>query len=114
MIGKMSPELKQKYEFVPQAIVKHSPAFFAARGIAFTSDVDDINTFQVAELELSQDHLPFALMRHEGTPPDETEVYLPAMIPLAEISAVIGRILSEFDLPPAAIAWQRQSIDTPY
>jgi hypothetical protein len=97
---------------VPQAILKRPPAFFAAKGIEFRTELDDLNEYQVAELAL--DDLPFALMRHAGTPPDETEVYLPDNVPLSHLSEAIGRILKELDLPSAVIGWQRQTTDKPY
>lgn len=73
MIGEMNPKVRERFEFVPQAIVKQPPAFFMRRGVAFRTGVDDLNEFKVAELTI--DGTPFALIRHEGTPPDETEVY---------------------------------------
>lgn len=112
MIAKMDPKARGKHEFVAQAILKQPPAFFVAKGIAFRTELDDLNEYQVAELAL--DGLPFALMRHEGTPLDETEVYLPDSIPLSDVSDVIGHILKELDLPSAAISWQRHRADTPY
>ncbi len=112
MISKMDPRLRQKYEFVPQAILKQPPAFFIGRGISFRTDLDDLNGYQVAELTL--DDVPFALMRHEGTPPDETEVCLPDIIPLERVSEVISLILKELDLSPSMTTWQRQRTDTPF
>ncbi len=112
MISKMDPRLRQKFAFVPQAILKQPPAFFIGRGISFRTDLDDLNEYQVAELTV--DNLPFALMRHEGTPPDETELHLPDVIPLERVSEVISRILKELDLSSSAIIWQRQKTDTPF
>jgi hypothetical protein len=113
MIVGMHPQAKQRYEFVPQAILKRPPAFFGARGISFRTDTDDLNNYQVAELSIDGE-LPFALMRHEGTPVDETEVYLPDEIPLEDIPRVIARILKELDLVATAVKWQRERADTPY
>ena len=93
-------------EFVPQAILSRSPAFFTGFGIVFRSGVDDLNKFEVAELRL--EGVPIALMRHEGTPPDETEVYLPETIPLARVGPIIRLIMREYDLPPSALRWQRE------
>jgi hypothetical protein len=111
MIGAMDPTVLETMEFVAQAILKRPPAYFAARGIAFREGLDDLNEYQIAELAV--DNVPFALMRHEGTPPDETAVYLPDSIPVGDLPNVIGRILAEFDLPQAAVSWRRQSADTP-
>jgi hypothetical protein len=112
MITPMSPGIREQYEFVPQAILKKSPAFFIARGIAFQKQLDDLNFYQVAELSL--DAIPFALMRHEGAPVDETEVYLPDTVPLRSVPAVIGQILKELDLPSSIVAWQRETADSPF
>src|SRR5271167_1235644 len=108
----MDPIVREKYEFVPQAILKRSPAFFANQGIKFRSGVDDLNVFQVAELSL--DDVPFALMRHEGTPLDETQVYLPDVIPIGRLPEIINRILAALDLSAAALAWRRERTDTPF
>ena len=113
MIATMDPRTKERHEFVPQAILKKSLAFFTERGICFRTDIDDLSEFQVAELSLDGD-LPFALMRHEGAPADETEIYLPDTIPLADIPLVIGRILKELDLSTASVKWQRQRADRPF
>lgn len=113
MIARMDPQTRERYEFVPQAILKRPPSFFWEKGISFRTDTDDLNDYQVAELSLNGD-IPFALMRHEGTPSDETEVYLPDSIPLQEIPHVIGRILRELDLAFTAVKWQRQRADTPF
>jgi hypothetical protein len=112
VIAEMDPTVREKYEFVPQAILKRSPAFFANRGIKFREGLDDLNIFQVAELSL--ENLPFALMRHEGTPLDETQVYLPNVIPIERLPEIINRILAEFDLSAAALAWRREGADTPF
>jgi hypothetical protein len=111
MIAKMDPHTRERHEFVAQAILKQPPSFFARRGVSFQSGTDDLNAFQVAELVV--DDIPFALMRHEGIPRDETEVYLPDNIPLNRIATVIGCILREFGLPATAIRWQRRRSDTP-
>ena len=64
MIATMDPRVRERYEFIPQAILRRPPAFFAAQGISFRNDTDDLNDYQVAELALDGE-LPFALMRHE-------------------------------------------------
>jgi len=107
----MDPQTRQRYEFIPQAILVRPPAFFAARGIPFRRDSDDLNDYEVAELLLDGE-LPFALMRHEGTPADETELYLPDAIPLDDVPAVLQRILRELDLTGQAVKWRRQPADT--
>ncbi len=112
MISRLDPATARDYEFVPQAIVKRSPAFFVDRGILFRADVDDLNEFQVAELAV--DDLPFALLRHEGTPPDETTVYLPTTVSLERVPDVIALILRQFDLPAGAIGWHRRTPDSPF
>jgi hypothetical protein len=112
VIAEMDPTAREQHEFVPQAILKRSPAFFAGRGIKFRNGLDDLNVFQVAEL--SVDSLPFALMRHEGTPQDETQVYLPTDIPIDRLPDIIARILAELDLSAAALAWCRERADTPF
>jgi hypothetical protein len=112
MITQMNPKVRNSHEFVPQAIVKRPPAFFIGRGVSFRTAVDDLNEFKVAELII--DGTPFALMRHEGTPADETEVYFPDNIPLSEVTGVLFRILKEFDISPANIGWVRKSLETPY
>lgn len=112
MIAEMDPTSREKYEFVPQAILKRSPAFFAHRGIKFRDGLDDLNTFQVAELSLGD--LPFALMRHEGTPLNETTVYLPNVIPIERIPEIIDSILAELDLSAAAVEWRRERAGTPF
>jgi hypothetical protein len=112
VIAEMDPAVREKYEFVPQAILRRSPAFFADRGIKFRKDLDDLNIFQVAELSLGD--LPFALMRHEGTPLDETEVYLPSIIPIERIPEIIDSILAELGLSAAAVGWRRERADTPF
>ncbi len=110
MIGAMDPTALATFEFVPQAILKRPPTYFIARGISFRPGLDDLNEYQIAELAV--DDVPFALMRHEGTPPDETAVYLPDSIPFGHLPGIISRILMEFDLPPAAVSWQRQGAHT--
>jgi hypothetical protein len=112
MIAEMDPAIREKYEFVPQATLKRAPAFFAGQGIKFRNGLDDLNVFQVAELSL--DNLPFALMRHEGTPLDETQVYLPNVIPIERLPEIIARILAELDLSEAALSWHRERADTPF
>jgi hypothetical protein len=112
MIAAMDPKVRDTCEFVPQAIIARPPAYFAARGISFRTGLDDLNTFHVAELAL--DDVPFALMRHEGTPIDETEVHLPDTIPPGRVPSIIDRILKELDLTTAAVQWQRDRVDTPY
>lgn len=109
----MNPRSRSQYEFVPQAILNRAPDFFGRMGVDFRKDIDDLNEYQVAELALDGE-VPFALMRHEGTPFDETEVYLPEAIPLDQVPSIIGRILREFDLSSAAVKWQRQRSDTPF
>jgi hypothetical protein len=106
MIGAMDPKTRDDCEFVAQAIIKRPPAYFIAKGVSFGSGLDDLNEYQVAELVL--DDVPFALMRHEGTPVDETQVYLPDSMPPSHVTAFVGRILRELDLPPSAVSWQRQ------
>jgi hypothetical protein len=113
VIAPMDRRTRERYEFVPQAILEKSPAFFTARGISFRKDTDDLNDYQVAELALGGE-LPFALMRHEGTPVDETEVYLPDVIPLDDIPSVLRRILKELDLSVSVVRWWRRSADTPF
>ena len=112
MIRAMDPITRDQHEFVVQAIVGRSPAYFAKQGVRFHSDVDDLNSYEVAELSL--DDLPFALMRHDGTPPDETEVYLPDYIRIEMLPAVLERILAAFDLHANAVKWQRQSMTAPW
>lgn len=111
MVTSMETRPRTDQEFVTQAILKKPPAFFAARGIAFSLDVDDLNTYEVAALAL--DNLPFALMRHAGTPSDETEILLPDTIPLEKVPDIVHRILAEFALPPSLIGWIRTRTDTP-
>lgn len=111
MITSREPRLRPDQEFVAQAILKKPPAFFAARGVTFASEVDDLNTYEVAALAL--DNLPFALMRHAGTPADETEILLPDTIPLDKLPDIVHRILAEFALPPSLIGWMRTRTDTP-
>ncbi len=101
-----------QYEFVPQAILKRSPAFFAGQGIRSESGLDDLNAYQVAELCLGD--LPFMSMRHDGTPADETEVRLPDSVSLDRVANAVGRILAAFLLPADAIGWIRQRADTPF
>ena len=98
---------------MPQAILKRSPAFFGARGISFRSDTDDLNDYQVAELSLDG-ALPFALMRHEGTPVDETEVYLPDFIPSNDVPVVLRRILIALGLSGGEVEWRRRAAETPF
>jgi hypothetical protein len=105
MIGTMDPRTRDDCEFVAQAIINRPPAYFIARGVSFSPGSDDLNVYQVAELVL--DDVPFALMRHEGTPADETQIYLPDSMPPSRVPAVVGRILHELGLPPAAVSWQR-------
>ncbi len=111
MIGAMDPKALAKSEFVPQAILSRPPDWFAARGVAFRDGLDDLNEYQVAELAV--DDVPFALMRHAGTPPDETVIYLPDSISAGRVPDVIGRILKEFGLPAAALGWQRHNAGSP-
>jgi hypothetical protein len=89
MIATMDPRTKDRYEFVPQAILNRSPAFFGTKGLCFRTEIDDLNEYQIAELAID-DNLPFALMHHKGTPADETEVYLPDVIPPAEVRRQSG------------------------
>jgi len=112
MISTMARDAIATHEFVPQAILNLPPAFFIEKGISFRSGLDDLNSYQVAELVL--DDVPFALLRHEGTPADQTEVYLPDSIPLIDVAAMIRRILNELDLPASAIRWQRRDSATPF
>lgn len=113
MIGAMDKRARERHEFVVQAILSRPPTFFGTRGISFRKDVDDLNDYQVAELSLDDD-LPFALMRHEGTPPDETEVYLPDSIPLEQLDATLQRILKALDLSIKEVRWHRRKADTPF
>lgn len=116
MIVKMQPGFEREYEFVPQAIISRSPAFLSNRGISFRTDVDDLNIFQVAELSFNSSffgrEVPFAFMHHEGTPENETEVYLPSTIPLSNISEILRLILADLDLPFEAVSWQRRMEET--
>jgi hypothetical protein len=106
MTAKVDSRSSAGHEFVPQAILGRPPAFFAAFGVVFQPGLDDINEFEVAELRL--EGVPVALMRHEGTPADETEVYLPNTIPSARVGSIIRLIMREYDLPPTALRWQRE------
>jgi hypothetical protein len=112
MIGEMDPETREKYEFVPQAIIQRAPAFFSERGIKFETGLDDLNVYQIAELTM--DDLPFALMRYDGTPSDETAIYLPDIIAIEQLPEIINKILTELDLPMAALGWRRERADTPF
>jgi hypothetical protein len=112
MIAEMDPETREKYEFVPQAIIKRPPAFFSEQGIRFETGLDDLNVYQVAELTI--DDLPFALMRHEGTPSDETTIYLPDIIAIEQLQDIINEILTALDLPIDALGWRRERADTPF
>jgi hypothetical protein len=112
MIGEMDPETREKYEFVPQAIIKRPPAFFSERGIKFETGLDGVNVYQVAELTM--DDLPFALMRHDGTPSDETTIDLPDIIAIEQLPEIINKILTELDLPMAPPGWFRERADTPF
>lgn len=118
MIEGMRSEPTNTLEFVPQAIISRSPAFLSARGIEFRTDHDDLHEFQVAELSLSDPSLreavPFALMRHAGTPVDETEVYLPDGVPLAHLTSLLSLILRDLELNPEEISWRRESMETAY
>jgi hypothetical protein len=109
VIGWLAPETRNDWEFAPQAIVKRPPAFFVALGISFRTGLDDLNEYQVAELVLDGG-LPFALMRHHGTRPDETEICLPDSVRIEDVPHELGRILKELDLPEAAVAWRRFAV----
>jgi hypothetical protein len=41
-------------------------------------------------------------------------VYLPDVIPLDDIPAVLRRILKELDLSVSVVRWWRRSADTPF
>lgn len=112
MISAMQPQVREQNEFVPQAILKRPPSFFVRRGITFSADTDDIHAYEVASLTL--DGTPFALLRHEGTPADETEVLLPDTIPLNQVQPIVQRIVRELNLPLSAICWLRVRSDTPF
>lgn len=118
MIVKMPPGLGREYEFVPQAIIARSPTFLSSRGVSFRTDVDDLNVFHVAELFLNSSQfesgIPFAFMRHEGTPENETEVYLPSIIPLSDISKILRLILADLDLSFEVVSWQRRLEETAF
>jgi hypothetical protein len=109
----MSRQEATRYHFVPQAILKQSPAFFAAKGLCFHAGHDDLDEFEVAELSLDEKR-PFALLIYRGTPEYETMVFPPNRFSTQEIPALIGDIVSAFGLAAAAVTWQRSRTDTPY
>lgn len=51
--------------------------------------------------------MPFALMRHDGTADDETELYLPDSVPSDRVGAAVERILTALDLSTDALSWIR-------
>jgi hypothetical protein len=77
----------------------------AANIVPFQAVVDDLNSFQVAELSL--DDMLFALMRHDGTADDETELSLPDSVPSDRVGAAVERILTALDLSTDALSWIR-------
>ncbi len=101
------------YHFVPQAVLRCPPSFFAAKGIAFTKGHDDLDEFEVAELSLD-DKVPFALHRYRGMPENETTVFLPSQYGLREVARLIQSIVAAFGVPDEAIGWQRTRDDTPF
>ena len=108
----MEPDVREKHEFVPRAVIRRPPTRLDPRGTGFRSGVDDLNACQVAELTLG--YLPFALMRHDGTASDETAIYLPDTVPIDQLPGIVDAILLELALPLSAVVWRRERADTPY
>lgn len=99
-------------DFIPWAVIHRPPAFFASRGVEFQTGCDDLDYYQAAELSLP-DGRRFALMHYRGMAGDETMVCLPAATGVEDAPPLVQMIAARFDLPPAALAWQRVRGDAP-
>jgi hypothetical protein len=95
-------------EPIPQAVlripfIRFSDQFFEH----VVRDNDGLDQFEGLGFSLDND-LHFALMHHRVDDENETTLYLPMAIrDVEDITKLVLRIVSELDLSPHAVAWQR-------
>lgn len=101
-------QLRRATELVPQAMIAAPVAYFAERaGSEILEDHDDLDTFDGAAFSL--DKVPFAVMHYRGFPENTSAIYLPYQIKdVEEITNIIARIVSAFEVPESAVTWQRK------
>ena len=95
--------------FVAQAVLSKPPEYFQFKaGIPFTSSSDGSGDFKEASF-IEGDKIPFVLKHYPGSKSNKTTIYLdPSIQGQEEIRRVIAAIISDFELTPSDIAWQRQ------
>ena len=95
-------------DLTPQAIFALPVSRIVGRKSDIIAGQDDFDSYEGASFLLGG-KLAFALRRYRGYPENTATFYLDSAISdVADISAIIGDILRQLDLPPGALQWQRR------
>jgi hypothetical protein len=94
-------------EVTPQAIINRPVADVVGRYADVVKETDDLDTYEGASFVLDT-NLQIAVRHYPGYPKDTSTIYIDENITkLEEISALIRKILKEFDLTEASLSWER-------
>jgi hypothetical protein len=98
----------QKWDFIPHAVIAHPlEAFTRHVSSRITSGHDALDEYSGVAFAI--DGAPFAVMHYKGHPPETSTIYFPRDLDaIPEITELIGRIVSRFELPNDSIIWQRK------
>lgn len=98
----------QKWDFIPQAVIARPLEVFTRHvSSRITSGHDALDEYSGVAFAI--DGAPFAVMHYKGHPPETSTIYLPRDLgTIPEITALIGRIVSRFELPNDSVIWQRR------
>jgi hypothetical protein len=94
--------------FIPQAVLGKAPDYFEQRGMNFTQSCDGLDYFKGAYF-LMDEATPFVLKQYRGHNRDHTTIYLnPEIHDLDEITTLVAAVVSDLQLAPSDILWQRK------
>jgi hypothetical protein len=93
-----------KVDLVEQAVVSIPVRYFAARGIKFEQECDDLDYYESAFFIIDE-RTPFALIHYRGNPENSTAIYLERSLKGNTLRDTLASILKIFDLPKSSITW---------
>lgn len=98
----------RKWDFIPQAVIAQPlQAFTRHVNCRITSGHDALDEY--SGIAFAIDGAPFAVMHYKGHPPETSTIYFPRDLDtIPEITGLIGRIVSRFELPKNSVIWQRK------
>ncbi len=96
-------------DVVPQAIISLPLSEIVGRRAEISSDYDDLDMFEGASFKIDN-KIEIAVRHYRGHPKDTTTIYIDRRESnIEQITQLIRQIMTEFEIPPAALQWERRS-----